>query len=120
MGTGEILPGGGYLELQPKLDELPVFQKENSLVLRLPGQDQAHVPQGPFRELNGTLFYSEEMNAVYYDETKDGEIGKYTFHAYEKDGFLRVDTELNLKRLELITEKTFRGIVINGCVQPEE
>ena len=30
MGTGEILPGGGYLELQPKLDELPVFQKENS------------------------------------------------------------------------------------------
>lgn len=120
MGTGEILPGGGYLELQPKMDELPVFQKENSLVLRLPGQDQAHVPQGPFRELNGTLFYSEEMNAVYYDETKDGEIGKYTFHAYEKDGFLRVDTELNLKRLELITEKTFRGIVINGCVQPEE
>ena len=120
VAAGEILQGGCYLDLCPGLEELPVFQRENSLVLRLPEEYQSYVPEGPFRELNGTLFYSQEMDAVYYDESEDGKTEGHKFCAYEKDGFLCVDTELRLKRLEVITEKTFRGIVINGRLQSEE
>ena len=111
--TGEILPGGRFVTLAPGLEELPVFQRENTLILEVPEEERKHVPEGRFRRLQGRLFYGEEMEKVFYDEGEDGEIRSYRFRVFEKDGFLCVDTELDLQKIELISEKTFRGIRIN-------
>ena len=90
-----------------------MFQRENTLILEVPEEEREHVPEGRFRRLQGRLFYGEEMEKVFYDEGEDGEIRSYRFRVFEKDGFLCVDTELDLQKIELISEKTFRGIRIN-------
>ena len=115
--TDEILEGGKYVTLSPGLEELPVFQRENTVLPLLGEEDCRYVPEGTFRKMELQLFYCSDMSIVFYDRDADGRIREFSLRAKrgENNG-LYVDTDMDISGIRLITEEMFDGIYVNGVL----
>lgn len=116
--TDEIEEGGGFLEVSPALEELPVFQRENTILPLLPEEESSHVPEGIFRNMEIQLFYSKDMETWFYDCGTDGYVKKYYFRAKRgTEGALYTETDMNVSSVRLISEEKFEKVYLNGVLQ---
>lgn len=58
------------------------------------------------------------MQEFYYDSGEDGEIRRFSFHAYVREGeeALCVDTDMDIARLEVFATRRIDKILMNGSV----
>lgn len=114
MSTDEILDGGGYVTVSPGLEELPVFQRENTILPLLEEKEAHYVPEGAFHRMKVQLFYCSDMENVFYDEDAEGEVKQYFFRAKKAEGCLYVETDMDVASVELISEEKFDKVYLNG------
>lgn len=102
--SGEITDGGTYITLKPSLEQLPVFQRENT-ILPVIGTDGLEV----------NLFWQSDMETVFYDEA-DGQIRRYYFRAFagEDGSCLFIETDMDIQRVNLRTQHKFSAVYLNG------
>lgn len=118
LSTDEIIEEGKYLEVSPDLEELPVFQRENTILPLLREEDSRYVPEGLFCEMEVQLFYEQDMETVFYDSGADGQLKKYEFRAVQgPEKSLYVDTDMNISTLRLISDRVFDRVYLNGVLQ---
>ncbi len=135
LATGKILEGGGYHPVRPSLDEIPVFLRENSLLLGM-GQPQSPAAETVAAETSAAeaetdliqeencdkleviLHFRNEMQETFYDTDRQGGIRTFAFHAYlkEEEGTLCIDTDRELARVRLFTTHQVQRISINGSI----
>ena len=116
--TGEITEGGRYITLNPSMDQLPVFQRENSILPLLGSECDDHIPSGRFEHMKIRLFYTSRMETAFYDREDDGSIQTYFFRAFlrKEDSCLCVETDMRIQDIDLVTEYSFAGICLNGSL----
>ena len=116
--TGEITEGGRYITLNPSMDQLPVFQRENSILPLLGSECDDHIPSGRFEHMKIRLFYTSRMETTFYDREDDGSIQTYFFRAFlrKEDSCLCVETDMRIQDIDLVTEYSFAGICLNGSL----
>ena len=109
--TGEVLDGGQYVTVEPKLGELPVFQRENTCVLQ---STEAGTEDGYFEHLKANIFCTGEMQETLYDYNAAGEIRTWTLRTTAGDtenapmrqigtsGALRIETDAPIQEAVVI------------------
>lgn len=109
--TGEVLDGGQYVTVEPKLGELPVFQRENTCVLQ---STEAGTEDGYFEHLKANIFCTGEMQETLYDYNAAGEIRTWTLRTTAGDtenapmrqigtsGALRIETDAPVQEAVVI------------------
>ena len=116
--SGEILEGRQFVAVAPALEQIPVFQRADSILPLLQEKDAAYVPEGSFRDMEVQLFYvgsSPAMETVFHDQDEAGEIRSYSFRAYEDaEGCLWVETDMEIEKVTVRSEKTFARVYLNG------
>lgn len=141
--SGEILEGRQFITVAPTLEQIPVFQRADSILPLLQEQDTAYVPEGSFKDMKVQLFYvgssetndadktcaaeaeiaAEEsgnrkrsaMKTVFYDQDEAGEVRSYSFRAYEDaEGCLWVETDMDVAEITVRSGKNFEKIYLNG------
>lgn len=118
LASGEIFDGGRYVEVSPGLEELPVFQRENSILPLLREEDCRFVPEGAFRQLEVQLFYDSDMETVFYDQAEDGRVRAFFLRAgRDQEGSLRVETNMEIARLTVTAKEAFAAVYLNGTLQ---
>lgn len=120
--TREIVEGGRYLTLCPLPDELPVFQRENSILPMMREGGKSRIPTGKFEHMNVQLFFTSRMETEFYDVEEDGSVRSYYFRAFlrKEDGCLCIETDMEIQDVDPVTEHSFTGIELNGCYRPSE
>lgn len=141
--SGEILEGRQFVTAAPALEQIPVFQRADSILPLLQEQDTAYVPEGSFKDMKVQLFYvgssetkgadktcAEEagkaaegsgsrkksvMETIFYDQDDSGEVRSYSFRACEDaEGCLWVETDMDVAEIAVRSEKIFERIYLNG------
>lgn len=118
--NGEVVEGGGYVTVEPMLEELPIFQRENTILPKLGIQDSRYVPDETFKDMEVEIFYCSDMEVDFYDQDERGELKEYYLRAFfdEKDFSIRVETNMNVKRVTVKSEwgLDMRKIWLNGTL----
>lgn len=114
---GEILLGGRYIWVKPEIDELPVFQRQNTIIPQISTDCPQYVPE-QFGSLDIAVFYESDFQREYYDTDSQGNIQDFIFKAYTRDtdGCLYIETNMDIANIELKSRKTFDRIILNGSV----
>lgn len=114
--NGEILDGGDYVTVKPALHEIPVFQRENTVIPKLGIKDSKYVPEGTFQDLELEIFFVSDMEVKFYDRNESGELQKYSLKAwFEKEDYsIRIETDMNVKKVRVKNEFGLLRIQLNG------
>lgn len=112
--SGEIVDGGQYVTLEAKLEELPVFQRENTILALVSERNVSHVPEGEFEHMEVHLFYQSDMEKVFYDQTIDGQMKACYFKVAAERDCLLIETDMKIQKIHLKTEHSFKQVLLNG------
>lgn len=111
--TGEILEGRQYHLAAPALEQLPVYQRMNSILPLLKEEACDYVPEQAFEGMEIQLVYGSEMEAVFYDEL-EGSIQTFKMHAYDQEDCLFVETDIKIEKITVKSEQTWKAVYLNG------
>lgn len=115
LGSGEIVDGGRYVKAAPKLDELPVFQRANTILPMVSDAQCGHVPEGTFENIEVQLFYQSDFSCTFYDEDSQSGIQEYYFKAFQdEEGSLRIETDMKIQKIHLKTMHSIVKMYLNG------
>lgn len=110
---GEVLDGGRYIMVSVERGETAVFQRENSIIPKLPAEYLQYVPQGELPALVLQIFYTGEMCAGYYDYGQDEEIVRQQFKAYfGEDEKIHIQTDINFSDIQIVGEYSTKEIIV--------
>lgn len=110
--TGEIFEGGRFLTVQPDLEQLPVYQKENTVIVEKVSDGEINAEEAEYRL---RVFFTKEFRTVFYDMDADGCIREYPIHVYEseKDRCLYIETERKIQKVEVLSQKEYTDVFVN-------
>ncbi|MDY4928165.1 alpha-xylosidase [Clostridium fessum] len=107
--TGEVFEGGRFITVEPGIDELPVFQRENTCVLQMGEGDTA---DGYFHDLKADIFYTGEMEQTLYDYDAAGKVRTWTIRLTADDAAgADTNTALRAGDLRIVTDAPIREAV---------
>lgn len=109
LSDGTVLDGKQYIHVSPALEELPVFQRADSILPLLDEKSCGHVPEGTFQDMEVTLFFESDMECRFYDRDSEGQVHAYYFRAYTKelDDHLYIETDMNITKINLKAKEDF-------------
>ncbi len=140
---GAVLDGGQFITVEPSLFQLPVFQRQNTILPRMgslpvrgkglfctdkPGLMSADFSEkereglqympDEFGALQVDLFYESPFETEYFHAGADGRWEKQSFRAFEKPGDpnLWIETDMQVSEINLRGRHGFQGIILNGIL----
>ena len=109
----KVLDGGKYIMISANNGEIPLFQRENSIIPKLPEKYLQYVPQGEMPALELQVFYTEDMCTDYYDYGQNEESVRFGFKAFlREDQKIHIQTDINYSHIEIIGEYATKDIVV--------
>ena len=125
--TGEVFEGGRFVAVEPGIDELPVFQRENTCVLQMGEGDTV---DGYFHDLKADIFYTGEMGQTLYDYDAAGKIRTWTIRLTADDetantdralrqigtvGDLRIVTDAPISEAVCVCDRDAEKLTVDWC-----
>ncbi len=98
--TGKTLNGGGYITLTPKIDEIPVFVRENS-VLPLTSEDDTR--------MDIVIYIKDSISTTIH-----GELCSHPFAVELCGEVVKIDTTLPIEGVKIVSDTPIAFASING------
>lgn len=100
---------GGWIVKEKRIDEIPLFLRENRGLFRL-AEAPMHIADENFREITFVMNLTGRLDQDYFDDSVAGHI-----HAEVHDGVVKVDVrDVPLKDLVIYCAEPVRQVLVNG------
>ena len=105
--TGESVIGGRWIRPSITIEDIPVYQKENSIVPML--NEIPEDLEAKYQDLTVYLSIKDKIDAEYFDDEVKGK-----FNGTYEEGVLTVHTDIPIKTLIVYCTEPLKVAIVNG------